>query len=115
MVAPTSELKWAASSLEPLVPAWQAPGHTAGALSISVPPSRCSPTPDHEGLPPTPGRCASVTANEESIDAIAAKGYRFITLTLLSFGLYWYLITWSSFWDSRRTTRDRPPATFSVW
>ena len=46
---------------------------------------------------PTPGPGASVTTFAVSVDAIAAKDYRSITLTVLSFGLYWYLITLSSF------------------
>ena len=43
-----------------------------------------------------------------------SPGYRSITLMVLSSGLYWYLVTRSSFCDSKRTTRARPPVMFRV-
>ena len=42
------------------------------------------------------------------------RGYRSITLIVRSSGLYWYLVTRSSFCDSSLTTKARPPVILRV-
>ncbi len=42
------------------------------------------------------------------------RSYRSMVFMVPVSGLYWKRVTRSSFWDSRRTTNERPSSTFNV-